>query len=702
MAEMSSADLSRGGCPTASRLLIIDDEPLIRHALADYLTECGYETVTAADGAEGLARARAERFHAVLVDLRMPEVDGLEVIATLQDEQPEVPVTVVSGTGVLNDAIEAMRRGAQDYVTKPIQDMDEVVVVVERVLEKARLIAERDRYQCELEQLNHSLEAEVARQTRDLQMQNRELLALNRVSYAISDPLDMDTMLSRAIDAAIAAIEADGGVVRLLDPATNELIVAAARGLPGPYLASAQAIPLGQGVVGRVAQDGQPRVGEDFADDPWLATLEEGRRFHTYLCVPLRAGDEAGEKHPIVGTLGVVTQSQRGFDEREVALLATVGNQIGVAVARAQYAADLKQANVRLEYLLTQIREQARQVQQIVDTVPEGVLLLDAARRIILANPVIKRDLAALAGTAGSTPLTRLGDRPLAELLEAPPAGLWHEATLGDRLFEVVARPIETGPTPGGWVLVVRDVTQRREIEQRAQQQEQLAAVGQLAAGVAHEINNPMTSVQGFAEFLLDEAPPDDPSREPLTIIMQEACRVRDIVRGLLNLARQTEFCTEQASVNQVVQEVLDLVRRRLDKEDITLEEHYAADLPPLGLDVGRMKQVMLNLITNAIHAMSQGGTLTVTSESVGDEVVVRIADTGGGIPPENLSRIFEPFFTTKPIGQGTGLGLSISRGIMQEHGGRIEVESQVGVGSTFTVWLPVEAAGCQEGALAE
>jgi signal transduction histidine kinase len=217
--------------------------------------------------------------------------------------------------------------------------------------------------------------------------------------------------------------------------------------------------------------------------------------------------------------------------------------------------------------------------------------------------------------------------------------------------------------------------------------------VGQLAAGVAHEIHSPLTSVQGYTELLLDEMAPDDPNREFLDIILNESHRVRDIVRGLLNLARQTEFRSEQADINQVAQEVLALVRPRLKKEDIDLEERYATDLPSLHLDVNRMKQVVLNLVTNAIHAMPQGGTLTVTSECVGSEVAMRITDTGVGISAENLPRIFEPFFTTKPVDQGTGLGLSISRGIMQEHGGRIEVESQEGKGSTFTVLLPVETA---------
>jgi signal transduction histidine kinase/DNA-binding response OmpR family regulator len=356
------------------RVLIIDDDVLIRRALADYLEECGYVTSTAQDGAQGLSQAQAEEHDVVLVDLRMPHMDGLQVISTLKKQQPQLPLVVVSGTGVLSDAIIAMRRGATDYITKPIQDMNQVVVVIERVLKMARLTAERDRYQRELEELNRSLQALVDRQTQDLltrnrelSARNRELEALNRVSYAISAPLDLDAMLNRAIDAAIAAFEADSGIVRLLNPSTNHLVIAASHGMDATYLASAQAIPLGQGVVGRVAQDGHPQGGSNLAGDPWLATLlpQEGTEggFHSYLCVPLRTGAE------ITGTLGIVTRDPRDFDSREVKLLATIGNQIGVAVARKQNALELEQSNIRLEQVNAELRRMDTLREQFIQNV---------------------------------------------------------------------------------------------------------------------------------------------------------------------------------------------------------------------------------------------------------------------------------------------------------------------------------------------
>jgi PAS domain S-box-containing protein len=226
-----------------------------------------------------------------------------------------------------------------------------------------------------------------------------------------------------------------------------------------------------------------------------------------------------------------------------------------------------------------------------------------------------------------------------------------------------------------------------------------LAAVGELAAGVAHELNNPLTSVLGFAELLAHNPAVDDSIQHDIAIIAREAWRARDIVRNLLDFARQNKPQRLPADVNQILRQTLDLIRQHVEKSGVAIAEDYAPNLGLLTLDIGQMKQVFLNLITNASHAMPKGGSLSLRTARVGDEIAISISDTGVGIPPDKLDHIFEPFFTTKPIGQGTGLGLSISLGIVQEHGGRITVKSQVGEsapgggpgGSTFTVWLPAE-----------
>jgi PAS domain S-box-containing protein len=283
------------------------------------------------------------------------------------------------------------------------------------------------------------------------------------------------------------------------------------------------------------------------------------------------------------------------------------------------------------------------------------------------------------------------GDRPLGVLTvagDAPRSFSLADVALLEGFAPLAAAALENNR-------LLHDLQQQmdrlKETEAQLVQAAKLAAVGELAAGVAHELNNPLTSILGFTALLLNTTSLGSPVRHDLEIVAKQARRAREIVRNLLGFARQTKPQRLPADVNPLVCQTLDLVRQHLENSGVVIEEDYNPDLGLLTLDAGQMRQVFLNLITNAAYAMPEGGKLRMHTARLGDEVAVSISDTGGGIPAEIQDRIFEPFFTTKPVGQGTGLGLSISLGIVREHGGRITVESQVGQGSTFTVWLPAE-----------
>ena len=221
-----------------------------------------------------------------------------------------------------------------------------------------------------------------------------------------------------------------------------------------------------------------------------------------------------------------------------------------------------------------------------------------------------------------------------------------------------------------------------------------LVAVGEMAAGIAHELNNPLTTVTGFSELILDETPNDAPHRADVEMVLHEALRARGVVRRLLDFARQGEQTRSRADINEIVDDVLALTTHFVHTSDVKLEVSFKKDLPWVSVDSNQMKQVFLNLVHNAVQAMPAGGTLEVkTSSRIKQDrewVVVEVNDTGIGIEPRDMDRIFEPFFTTKGNRGGTGLGLSVTYGIVTDHGGTIEVTSCPGEGSNFTVWLPV------------
>jgi signal transduction histidine kinase len=238
-------------------------------------------------------------------------------------------------------------------------------------------------------------------------------------------------------------------------------------------------------------------------------------------------------------------------------------------------------------------------------------------------------------------------------------------------------------------------ITAQHSAEARLVQAAKLAAVGEMAAGIAHELNNPLTTVSGFTELILDSAPENDPVRADLELVLKEAQRARGVVRRLLDFARQSESVRTKCDLNEIVTDVLALTKHLLHTSAIMLQTRLTSGLPWIAVDRNQMKQVVLNLVHNAMHAMPTGGNLSIITanrQRGGKKgVLIQLRDTGTGISKENLERVFDPFFTTRSKEGGTGLGLSVSYGIVVDHGGDIEVESEVGKGSTFSVWLPCE-----------
>lgn len=234
----------------------------------------------------------------------------------------------------------------------------------------------------------------------------------------------------------------------------------------------------------------------------------------------------------------------------------------------------------------------------------------------------------------------------------------------------------------------------QRSAETRLVQAAKLAAVGEMAAGIAHELNNPLTTVTGFAELTLADLPPDSGSRSDLELVLREARRARDVVRRLLDFARQTESSRIRADLVEVLNDVIDLTRHLIHTSGVELFTNFPETLPWVSIDRNQMKQVFLNLIHNALQAMPSGGEihLSTCAESRDGREWVRtiVRDNGQGIMPEHKERLFEPFFTTKSDRGGTGLGLSVTYGIVTDHGGLIDVESEPGSGSSFIVWLPI------------
>jgi two-component system NtrC family sensor kinase len=230
-----------------------------------------------------------------------------------------------------------------------------------------------------------------------------------------------------------------------------------------------------------------------------------------------------------------------------------------------------------------------------------------------------------------------------------------------------------------------------KEMQSVLVRSEKLASLGELVAGIAHELNNPLTGIMIHASFIAGDPRLDDGLRDDCRTVIDEARRCSKIVRELLDFARASDSQKSRQPVSIAIDRTIALIEHNADFRDIEIIREYAPELPEILMDASQIEQVLINIMINAGQAMSQGGKLIIrtgTNDS-GDHIYIRIEDAGCGIPEENLEKLFDPFFSTKGH-KGTGLGLSVSYGIIQSHGGDIEVESQPGSGTVFTITLPV------------
>ncbi|MEW6664024.1 MAG: ATP-binding protein [Thermodesulfobacteriota bacterium] len=245
---------------------------------------------------------------------------------------------------------------------------------------------------------------------------------------------------------------------------------------------------------------------------------------------------------------------------------------------------------------------------------------------------------------------------------------------------------------PAGLEGIVKDITSRKQMEVQLLQADKLASLGQLSAGIAHEINNPLGIVLGYTRLILKEADPEAQFYNDLRVVEKHALNCKKIVENLLRFSRATSTTKTRVNLNDLIREVVAVVENKFSIEKVQMISRLAADLPYTMADPDKVSQVFMNILMNARQSIDGAGTITVSSDWDGKagRIYVSFEDTGCGIAPEILNKIFDPFFTTKPIGMGTGLGLAVSYGIVKDHEGEIKVTSSPGEGSTFVVVLPI------------
>ena len=408
------------------------------------------------------------------------------------------------------------------------------------------------------------------------------------------------------------------------------------------------------------------------------------------------------------GTIAVMALGRKGSGEplssEDMALLAAVAGQVATALENGRLYGQLHQKAAELDHM--------RQFSDnIIESLGDGLAVVDLEGRVVRWNAGLERLYGIPRDRAVGEHLETLFDAPFVDRLrkakEATPSGAVlyripllsrHEDGRRRQLVNVATAPLLTpAGSTSGMMVIVEDITERVRLEEHLQISEKMASVGLLAAGVAHEVNTPLTAISSFTQMLLEGADREDSKTQVLEKIERQTFRAARIVNGLLNLARPGRSdAAGPSDLNAVVNDVLALLEPQLEASNVTVRRELTPTPAVVQGVEFKLQQVFLNLFLNARDAMPTGGWLTIRT-SVGErDAVIEISDTGGGIPAELISRIYDPFFTTKAPGQGTGLGLSVTYGVIQEHHGSIECESDPDQGTRFTLTLPLASVARQ------
>jgi two-component system NtrC family sensor kinase len=516
----------------------------------------------------------------------------------------------------------------------------------------------------------------------ELSRRLNEVFALQELSFVLSESLQPARIAEQVTTYLTRFSDAQGSLLALVPDSGQAVRVAAAAGsltgLRGREISEADG-----GLL--TAALGREQLVLAGTDDGVRPTLVDGVSAADVAVFPLRA-------HGVtVGALAVVDPAGGAFAPEALRLLSTVATHAAIVLSNARFF-DL-------------VRSGRDQWETTFNALVEGLAVVDQHGRIRRANRALAGMVGASAGSLAGTPLADTplgGSMELAELLDAtrrgaPAPPLTQRAPSLGRVLRFTAAPMR-GDAEAAWaVVLVEDVTEQERLESQLIQSEKMAAVGQLVSGVAHELNNPLTSIAGLAEFLLEQPAPNERDRDHLKVIREQAERAGRIVRNLLTFARKGPADVSDLDLNDIVQRTVSLVGYELKLREVRLESTLDPGLPTLTGDRYQIQQVVLNLVTNAIHAVQENppdrlrriGVATTVSDG---QVVLRVTDSGPGIPEQMLPQIFTPFFTTKAPGQGTGLGLSISYRIVEGHGGTLTVQRGLDGGAVFVVRLPVRS----------
>ena len=530
-----------------------------------------------------------------------------------------------------------------------------------------------------LERSHSELEKKVKKRTHTLS-------TIIRTTRNISRELGSKDLLPDVVKSAIELIGADAGTIALLD--SEKGIIRYPYSYNMPEYIDKTSVPEGSGIAGKVMKTKMPVLLDDYPAHPQAVKSFINAGVKSLTAVPLVSGEK------VLGALGVFRfSSSKKFSKSDIRVLSVVGIEAGIALQNSRLYEEVLRSKITWE--------------STFDAITEGIVILDTDLRIVTGNRIFFEESGISAEKAVGMPYYEVflnkqsipSDSACLLALKNRRA-FDKEYEHGDKTIRVKAFPLfDSKKRLIGVVAVLKDVTEERYMKARLLQAEKMVSVGELVSGVAHELNNPLTSVLGYSQLLLGKEL-DENIKRNLEKVASEAERASKIIQSLLVFARKSRPEKKSISINELIRKTLKLKEYELKVNNIDVMLNLDKDLPLTRLDAHQFQQVFINMLSNAEDALREGhiknGRIDVSTTvspslfSKKDVIKIVFADNGPGIHPEMADRVFDPFFTTKEVGKGTGLGLSIAYGTVKEHNGEIYVKNRGSGGAEFVMEIPI------------
>ncbi|WP_340083898.1 ATP-binding protein [Siminovitchia sp. FSL H7-0308] len=519
----------------------------------------------------------------------------------------------------------------------------------------------------------------------EMKKKNTQLEIINEVMRSFNIDMSMDAMLKNILEKLRKIFPLKRLSLSIFK--SGKLILTNVYPRDYAHVDIGSAIPKEKSLYWKVAESGISQVYFVNADDRETYTeivAFEKLSLREVLVFPLYG------KGRIIGVLSLGSERQSAYDKEDLVFLQQFSDQLAVCIE-----------NVRL---YNEVLNSKKEWEQTFLAVADPIMLVDVNGSILRCNGAASSFFRLDGVEAADYTLDNLlygeqmkEESPLYETLKTKRTAYREITMFGQTICEVHTYPIiNEKDDMYGVIAYIKDVTEKRHFEARMMQSGKLAALGEMAAGVAHELNNPLTAILGNTQLLLRKADKGHPSHELLADVLKCSKRCQDIIRNLLTFSRQDEYLFQTCSLNEAVEQVLSLVGYQIRQSHIDVKVRLDPDIPLVDGSIQQLEQIIINLLLNARDALDETARqndkkIVIRTVSSPEGVALSVSDNGPGIDSKRMKEIFHPFYTTKEALKGTGLGLSVSLGIAEAHGGTIDVKSEPGIGSVFTLRLPVK-----------